>query len=251
MRPDALRYPLLACALALLGAPSPATAQTTSTIDIGRFSGAREGGALLEGWEPWILSRRKKLTDYSLVADADVVVVKAIANASASGLIRRIRVDPRDYPIIRWRWKAANLTRTADNGTRSKEDSPVRIYIGFEGDIATLPLYDRLFFKTVKLASGQELPFATLNYIWENDSPTGSIMPNPNTDRIQMIVVESGPARVGQWVTYERNYYEDYKRAFGQEPSAIKGVFLMTDTDNTGESATGYYGDIVLKKSKP
>mgnify|MGYP001611254735 FL=1 len=28
----------------------------------------------------------------------------------------------------------------------------------------------------------------------------------------------------------------------------ISGVAIMTDTDNTGESAEAYYGDIVFKK---
>jgi hypothetical protein len=28
----------------------------------------------------------------------------------------------------------------------------------------------------------------------------------------------------------------------------ISGVAIMTDTDNTGESATAFYGDILLKK---
>ncbi|MER3424856.1 MAG: hypothetical protein C4293_18180, partial [Nitrospiraceae bacterium] len=39
-----------------------------------------------------------------------------------------------------------------------------------------------------------------------------------------------------------------YKRVFGEEPSMISGVAIMTDTDNTGESATAYYGDILFKK---
>ena len=63
-----------------------------------------------------------------------------------------------------------------------------------------------------------------------------------------MIVVESGPAKLNTWITEERNVYEDYKRAFGEEPPMISGVAIMTDTDNTGESAEAYYGDIVLKK---
>jgi hypothetical protein len=28
----------------------------------------------------------------------------------------------------------------------------------------------------------------------------------------------------------------------------ISGVAIMTDTDNTGESAVAYYGDIIFKK---
>jgi hypothetical protein len=30
----------------------------------------------------------------------------------------------------------------------------------------------------------------------------------------------------------------------------ISGVAIMTDTDNTGESAAAFYGDIVFKKAE-
>jgi len=55
-------------------------------------------------------------------------------------------------------------------------------------------------------------------------------------------------ARLIQWLNEERNPDEDYKKAFGDEPSMISGLAIMTDTDNTGESATAYYGDILFKK---
>lgn len=64
-------------------------------------------------------------------------------------------------------------------------------------------------------------------------------------------MVESGPAKLNTWVTEERNVYEDYKSAFGEEPPMISGVAIMTDTDNSGEAAEAYYGDIVLKKLSP
>lgn len=64
-----------------------------------------------------------------------------------------------------------------------------------------------------------------------------------------MIVVESGADGLNQWISEERNLYEDYKKAFGEEPPMISGVAIMTDTDNTGESAMAYYGDIVFKKA--
>ena len=63
-----------------------------------------------------------------------------------------------------------------------------------------------------------------------------------------MIVVESGPERLGRWVNEERNVYQDYKRAFGEEPPRINGVAIMTDTDNTKDRATAYYGDITFVK---
>jgi hypothetical protein len=47
-------------------------------------------------------------------------------------------------------------------------------------------------------------------------------------------------------VTEKRNIHEDYKQAFGEEPPMISGVAIMTDTDNTRESAIAWYGDIIF-----
>jgi hypothetical protein len=85
---------------------------------------------------------------------------------------------------------------------------------------------------------------ATLGFGCEEWPGTGGIVyPGtfvlyPYTDRTKMIVGESGSASRNQWLTEERNIYEAYKRAFGEEPPLISGVAIMTDTDNTGESAT-------------
>jgi len=63
-----------------------------------------------------------------------------------------------------------------------------------------------------------------------------------------MIAVESGEAKLNQWVSEERNVYEDYKRTFGKEPPMVSGVAIMTDTDNIDEKAITYNGDILFKK---
>ena len=72
------------------------------------------------------------------------------------------------------------------------------------------------------------------------------MLPNTYTDKVIMFVVESGKEKLNTWVSEERNVYEDYKKAFGEEPPVISGVAIMTDTDNTGESAAAYYGDIIF-----
>ncbi|MFO7713459.1 DUF3047 domain-containing protein [Desulfosarcina sp.] len=41
---------------------------------------------------------------------------------------------------------------------------------------------------------------------------------------------------------------EDYRNAFGSDPPAISGVAVMTDTDNTGELAVAFFGDIAFEK---
>jgi hypothetical protein len=139
----------------------------------------------------------------------------------------------------------------ADNTRKSTEDSPVRLVISFAGDLDKLPFDDRLFFDQIKGFTGQQLPYAALMYIWENRAPKNSIIPNPHTSRIKMVVAESGREKLGVWQDQSRDIYADFKRAFGEEPGRITSIGLMTDTDNTGENVHAYYGDMVFKRVAP
>ena len=223
--------------------------QSSPVLEVGKFSAAEAGGTLPAGWKPLTFKNIEKHTAYTLVKDGDAVVVKAEAQASASGLIREIKVDPKEYPIVQWRWKVTNILEKGDVRRKEGDDYPARLYITFEYDPQKLSFMDRMKYSLVKALYGQYPPLAALNYIWESQAAQGTVVPNPFTDRAMMIVVKSGSEKLNQWVTEERNLYEDYKRAFGEEPPAISGVAIMTDTDNTGESAVAYYGDIVLKKA--
>lgn len=206
-------------------------------------------GALPEGWRRWTLSKFKKPTQYKLVEYNGRTVVEAQAEASASGLVHRLNIDPHEFPLLAWQWKTTGLIKSADNRTKHLEDSPVRVVVTFEGNTDTLPLGDRMFFDNVRLLTGQRMPYATLMYIWENHAPIDAVLPNLHTTRIKMIVAESGSSNVGQWQDRMRNVLEDYRRAFGEEPGRITSVAVMTDTDNTGESTLSYYGDILFRRS--
>jgi Protein of unknown function (DUF3047) len=207
-----------------------------------------EAGKLPDGWRRWTISKFKKPTDYTLVDYDGRTVVKARANASASGLVHRLDIDPREFPVLAWQWKTTALISTADNRTKHLEDSPLRVVVTFAGDKDKLPFDERLFADNVRLMTKQEMPYATLMYIWENRAPVGSVLPNLHTARIKMIVAESGAAKVGRWHDIARNVVEDYRRAFGEEPGRITSVAVMTDTDNTGESVLAYYGDIAFRR---
>jgi hypothetical protein len=229
---------------------SSARAQSGAVLEVGKFSSAESGGSLPAEWKPLTFKNIEKHTVYSLVKDGETVVVKAESRASASGLIREIKINPKEYPIVQWRWKVGNILKKGDVHRKEGDDYPARIYITFEYDPKKLSFVDRTKYGLVKAFYGQYPPLAALNYIWEGQAAKGTIAPNPFTDRAMMIVVESGEEKLNQWVNEERNVYEDYKKSFGEEPPMISGVAIMTDTDNTGESAVAFYGDIVFKKAE-
>ena len=208
-----------------------------------------EDGKLPDGWRRWTLSKFKKPTHYKLVDYNGRTVVKAQADASASGLLHKLNIDPREFPVLAWQWKTTALIKTADNRTKHLEDAPVRVVVTFAGDINKLPLDERLFADNIRLLTKQEMPYATLMYIWENRASVNTVLPNLHTSRIKMIVAESGAGKVGAWHDVARNVHDDYRRAFGEEPGRITAVAVMTDTDNTGESVLAYYGDITFRRS--
>jgi len=220
-----------------------AGAEPAAVLDVAKFSAAAVGQTLPEGWKPLTFKKIPKPTRYEVVKDGGAVVVKATSEAAASGLIKEIRIDPREYRVVRWRWKVDNLLQRSDVTRKDGDDYPARLYITFEYDPDKIGLSKKLKYQAGRVIFG-DIPIGALNYIWDTRTAVGSIVENAYTDFAQMIVVESGPQKVGVWIDEERNVYEDYKRAFGEEPPFISGVAIMSDTDNTKERATAFYGDI-------
>ena len=102
--------------------------------------------------------------------------------------------------------------------------------------------------RIARLLYGKDVPAAALCYVWDTRAPEGTMVPNAYTDRVKMIVVQSGAQQLGEWVTESRNIHDDYRDAFGAEPPPITSIVIATDTDDTGETATSWFGDLALQK---
>ena len=235
-------------AIGLLIVPVAVRAESSSVIEVAKFSSGRVGQAMPDGWKPLTFKKIPKHTSYEVVKDGDVTIVKAVSEASASGLTKPVVIDPKEFPIVRWRWKIDNVLNGSDVTLKEGDDFPARLYITFAYDPDKVSFGKKLKFKAGQVLFG-DIPIAALNYIWDTKAPVGSIVENAYTDFAKMVIVESGTQNVGMWIDEERNIYEDYKKAFGEEPPMINGVAIMSDTDNTKESAIAYYGDIVFQKS--
>ncbi|HMS82707.1 MAG TPA: DUF3047 domain-containing protein [Nitrospira sp.] len=224
-------------------------AQGGTTMEVGRFSASEPGVSLPDGWKPLTFKKIPKLTTYELVKDGAQVVVKAMSDSSASGLTKTVKIDPKEFPIVRWRWKVENLLQKSDATRKDGDDYPARLYITFAYDPDKVSFGKKLKYKAGQVLFG-DIPIGAINYVWETKAPVGAVIDNAYTDFVKMVVVESGPSNLGLWVEESRNIYEDYKTSFGEEPPLINGVAIMSDTDNTKERATAYYGDIVFLKAR-
>jgi hypothetical protein len=208
------------------------------------FSTARSLDALPAGWQNVPIVHGKTPTSYSLATDGGQTVVKAEATAAASALMHPGDVDLERTPVVSWRWKIQHPIDAADNSVAAKEDAPARLVFLFDGDTSHLSLGERATMQLAKSIGGETLPYATLMYIWSNTAPVDSVVPNPHTRRVQMIVAAGGNTAVERWQNLQRNVTRDYERVFHEKPGRLIAYGVMTDTDNTGASTMAWYGDI-------
>ena len=176
----------------------------------------------LSGWESHSF---RDETRYDIVQLDGTKVLRAESNASASGLVKKLRVNLRHTPFLNWRWKVDGVLDGVDEQAKIGDDFAARIYLIVSGGL--------LFWRT----------FA-MNYVWSNQQSVSSAWPNPFTDNAMMIAVRSGADQAGRWVSEKRDVRQDFRRVFGREVETIDAVALMTDTDNSGGHARAYYGDI-------
>ena len=168
------------------------------------------------------------------------------SESSASMLRHAVRREPAELTSVRFSWQVPELIAQADMALREGDDSPVRIVLVFEGDRSKFSQKNTLLSELARTLTGEELPYATLMYVWCNTRPAGSVIVNPRTDRIRKLVVESGAGRLKQWVDYERDIRADYQEVFGEEPGALVGIGIMSDSDNTRSKVKAWYGPVTL-----
>ena len=210
------------------------------------FSAIEPGAPLPSGWKNVPVVRGKPMTQYTLVHEGQTAVLQADANRSASALMHKGNIDLARTPVVAWRWKAEGPIEGADNRVGSKEDAPARLVFLFDGDKSKLSFFDRAKMDLARRLGGEELPCATLMYIWSTTAAPGTVIANPHTDRVQMIVVSGLPGDAGQWQSLRRNIVQDYRRVFHEPPGRINGYGLLTDTDNTATTTRAWYGDVEL-----
>ncbi|HHP7238922.1 DUF3047 domain-containing protein [Longibacter sp.] len=226
-----------------------ATVLLPDSLVVGDFSSGAREQVLPDEWDRITFGKIDTQTEYDLVeAPADsTVVLEARSNGGASGLVTEKRIDPAAYPVLQWRWRVQDLPDAANARTKDGDDFAARIYVTFDHDLG---IGGRIKRTALRALGYDDVPSRALNYVWATRVDTGQVFPSAYTDWVMMLPLQSGTADLGRWVSERRNIADDYRRAFGEEPPAVTGIAVMTDTDNTGGSAVAYYGDIAFRRDE-
>lgn len=229
-----------------------AFALASPSVSIAPFSAAEPGTEPPPGWRVVTITQRKP-PEFRLVRDEGQTVLRIQSDAAAGSLAHSLSVEA-GAAALSWRWKVARVLDKARLGTKEGDDFAARVYVSFDVPLKTLPFTARAKLRLARLIYGSDLPAAAICYVWDNRAPVGTSVWNPYSDRLRMVVLESGEARAGQWVFEKRNVDADFQAAFGAQWSGptprITGVAVGADTDQTGESATAWFGDLRIEAQR-
>lgn len=176
----------------------------------------------LDGWEEESFKGNSR---YDFVDLSGMTYLRARTEGMASGMFKKVNIDLTKTPWINWSWKIQNIYKENNERTKEGDDYAARVYVVVSGGL--------FFWKT-----------KAVNYVWSSHEPVGAEWSNAYTGNAKMLAVRSGEHQAGQWVEEKRNVREDFKRLFGEDVTRIDAVAVMVDGDNTGQSATSYFGDI-------
>ena len=187
-------------------------------VQVGEFSKRS-----LAGWENKSFVGE---TSYTFTEDNGRQVLLAQSDGTASGMGRKIKVDLTETPFVNWSWKIESGLPQLAEDSKAGDDYAARLYV---------------------VKSGGALIWNTkaLNYVWSGSQQRESSWPNAfKPKNATMLAIRGVDDGTGEWVTEKRNVREDFKRLFGKDIKSIDAIAIMTDTDNSGLSASAAYGDI-------
>ena len=202
-------------------------------------------------WQEVSFPGAERGTEYTLCNEDGFAALHARSNSSASSLCYPLALDPGQLPIVTWMWKVTALYDNADPLKKTGDDFPARLIVGFAESAGERSVFHSVRRALSRILGGPPVPDRALVYVWASRLPVEASFDSPYTDRCRIIVVESGAGNLDLWVSVRRNIARDYMRAFGGPAPPVTGIAIMSDSDNTGESTSAYYGKISFDADAP
>lgn len=193
-------------------------------------------------WEVTGLPKNKApLTEFIPFTLDGAAVLQVHTQASYGVLTHAWQGPAPDF--LSWRWRLEQPLAAADLRTKAGDDAALKVCVMFDQPLTDIPFFQRAVLGLARTATRQNLPSATLCYLWDSRYPAGTRGPNPYSARVRYIVLNGSESGTGQWANQRRRIADDFALLFGQESKAlppITAIAVGADSDNTQGSSLGY-----------
>jgi hypothetical protein len=177
------------------------------------------------GWELREFSGRAEV---ELVRGERGLAVRLRSTRTSFVLHRDLVVSLDEFPTLAWSWKVSRLPTGGDVREGARDDQAAQVYVVFPRWPSPRTQSD------------------VIGYVWDTTAPVGTMLASPKAPNVRIIVVESGPARLGAWQRQRRNVAADYEALFRRQAPRVGGIALMIDANDTGTLAEATFGDLIF-----
>lgn len=224
----AMRYAIAALlALALVVPFALATSHEVVVEDWSKLAIGSKG--LPEGWtkQRW----GSPAYDFAIVEDGGkkVLHLKSKNEGSTANKDIKGKVNVKETPILEWSWKATVLPKNGNSCVKATDDQAAQIFVAW-------PRFPEAVRSQI------------IGYVWDTTQPVGTICKSEKTGTVTYIVMRSGPAELGKWLTERRNVREDFRKIYGAEPENPAAVSIAIDSNDTVSTAESFMGSILFRK---
>ena len=164
-------------------------------------------------------------TSYSLGKNKNGNYLKALADNSASGLGKEIKIDLNKTPYLNITWKVEKDLKGINEKSKKGHDYAARVFV-------------------VKKTGATPLSNRAMNYVFSSNEDINTSHPSPYTKKSIDYVLSSTKEQLNEWVTVKINVKDHFKKFHNLELDKINGVAIMADTDNSGLISISYYQNI-------
>lgn len=155
---------------------------------------------------------------------------------------------------LQWRWRLdeplSGGNGVADILTKAGDDAALKVCVMFDHPLDRVPFVERTVLRIARSVSGEDLPAATLCYVWDSVHPAGLQGANPYSQRVRFVTLQGQGAALAQWQTETRDVAADFAQLFANElPTGaavpkVRAVLIGADSDNTGAQSVGWIKDL-------
>ena len=169
--------------------------------------------------------------DFTVVDDEGVRALNLKSKNEGSTVSKDVKgkVDLRETPILEWKWKMVALPKGANSCLKTADDQAGQVFVVW-------PRFPEAVRSRI------------LGYVWDSTQPVGHTCKSEKTGTVTYIVVRSGTAELGKWLTERRDVRADFKKVYGEEADPPGAVSIAIDSNDTNSYAEALIGPITFKR---
>ena len=224
-----LVLPTAAALLAVALIVGPLRAADPPTVPVEDWAKQPDGKTgIPDGWKGQNWGSPKY--DFRIVTHGGRKAIHLKSANDSSTISKEVKADVKAWPILQWSWQAVTLPKGGDGRKSATDDEAAQIYV-------TFPRFPSAVRSRI------------ISYIWDTTAPVGSVFKSEKTGLVTYVVVRSGSADLGKWLTESRNVLDDYKKIYGEAPGEdVAAISIAIDSNDTNSTAESYFGEIIFRK---